>query len=206
MTDEVPMVHPFPKPGSRLELAYRELRLAKEGTEAQANVINQRSGPLPKPWIPATCVDPKLRAELWTWLDAVVVWYNHEFVFEPTDIIPACWPKHPHIVNELAVLADLRRRAENADDSDFLEEWHRYALPAFVERMRHRLAGHCKDHHPEKWPAHSWLTKHLDDEHARARARTFASDISAVRSNDSEPSADGAPRLRIVDDNGELLD
>lgn len=207
MTDQTPLVQPFPNPGPRLTQAYRELRLANEGTEAQAAALNASKTPLPKPWIPATCRDEKLRAELWTWLDAVVVWLNHEFVFDPVDIIPACWPKHPHVVHEVAVLADLRRRAERADDSDFLEEWYRYALPSFLDRMRHRLGGHCKDDHPPKWPSLGWFTKHLDDDHSRERARDFAADTSAVRppNDDASPSSD-TPRLRIVDgSSGEVL-
>ena len=78
---------------------------------------------LPRPWDPPTCVDPDLRAELWEWLEAVVTWLNHEYVWDVSGIIPHCWPKHPHLVHEVAVLADLRRRAGQALSSDALEEW-----------------------------------------------------------------------------------
>jgi hypothetical protein len=40
-------------------------------------------------------------------------------------VIPGCWPQHPHLVHEIAVLADQRRRAGTARTSDVLEEWHR---------------------------------------------------------------------------------
>ena len=64
-----------------------------------------------------------------SWLDDVVIWLNHEYVWDVVAMIPACWPKHPHLVHEIAVLADLRRRAGHALTGDALEEWHRYALP-----------------------------------------------------------------------------
>ena len=78
------------------------------------------------------------------WLDAVVDWLVTEYVWDVTDTIPACWPQHPHLVHEIAVLADQRRRAGHAFSSDALEEWHRYSLPAFTERMKTRLRSHCE--------------------------------------------------------------
>jgi hypothetical protein len=30
---------------------------------------------------------------------------------------------------------------------DALEEWHRYSLPSFIERMTCRLRSHCEDGH-----------------------------------------------------------
>ena len=69
-------------------------------------------------------------------MDAVVDWLITEYVWEATDTIPACWPQHPHLVHEIAVLADQRYRAGHAFTSDALEEWHRYSLPAFTERMK----------------------------------------------------------------------
>ena len=55
---------------------------------------------------PATITDPSLRAEAWDWLDAVVCWFNAEYVWDPTlGVIPACWPRHPHLVHEIAVIA-----------------------------------------------------------------------------------------------------
>ena len=67
---------------------------------------------LPRPWDPPTCTKPALRRELWKWLDEVVIWFNHEYVWDHNaGMIPACWPQHPHLVHEIAVLADQRRRA-----------------------------------------------------------------------------------------------
>jgi hypothetical protein len=63
--------------------------------------------------------------EVWSWLEAVVTWLNHEYVWDVADVIPPCWPQHPHLVDEIAVLADQRRRAGQAHTSDPLEDWQR---------------------------------------------------------------------------------
>ena len=197
------LVQPFPSPGPAMQLAYRELQIAETGTDEQRKALGNKE--LPRPWVPATCAKPQLRAELWNWLDAVVVWINHELVFDPIDVIPPCWPQHAHLVHELAVLADLRRRADLATTSDALEEWHRYALPAFLERMRHRTSEHCTDGHPPAWPSAGRFNRHLDDDHTASRQSAFACDINNTRDLNS-PSADG-PHLRIVDDRtGEIVD
>ena len=122
-----------------MALAYRELDRAATGSPEQIRALGD-ARLLPRPWEPATCRTPQLRQQLWSWLDAVVDWLVTEYVWEATDTIPACWPQHPHLVHEIAVLADQRRRAGHAFTSDALEEWHRYSLPAFTERMKTRLA------------------------------------------------------------------
>jgi len=206
--DPIALVRPFPQPGPQLQLAYRELDLAANGTDEERAALGTIRD-LPKPWAPATCTKPQLRAELWNWLDAVVVWLNHELVFDTVDVIPSCWPKHPHLVHELAVLADLRRRADRALTSDALEEWHRYALPTFLERMRHRIAEHCNDDHPTVWPSAGRFNRHLDDERAIPRQRAFADDLTVTRSTKPLDAGNlgNGPRLRVVDtDSGEILD
>ena len=99
---------------------------------------------LPRPWEPESC-PPKLRGEIWAWLDQVVDWLNTDYCWDPDGLIPACWPHHPHLVHELAVLADQRRLAGQAFTSDLLEEWHRYTLPSFHDRLRSRLRSHCDE-------------------------------------------------------------
>jgi hypothetical protein len=74
-------------------------------------------------------------------------------VFDPVVVIPACWPQHAHLVHELAVLADRRRSADLGLASELLEEWHRFALLAFLDRMRHRVGDHCTDDHAAVWPS-----------------------------------------------------
>ena len=203
-TDPMPLVRPFPMPGRLVGLAYRELDQAANGTKEQRAALGDLSG-LPRPWEPASCTDLALRAELWAWLDAVVIWLNHEYVFDPVDTITACWPKHPHLVHEIAVLADRRRRAAYTFTSDAIEEWHRYGLPVFLERMHHRVADHCTEAHPSTWPAAGRLNRHLSQEPVAARQRAFASDIRVLKDGDSERA--GVPRLRIVDEaTDEILD
>ena len=206
-SDPVPLVAVFPRPGPSLRLAYTELDMAENGTAEQRKAL----GPivdLPRPWSPGSCTKPQLRVELWNWLDAVVVWINHELVFDPIDVIPSCWPKHAHLIHEVAVLADLRRRADLALTSDALEEWHRYALPSFLERMRHRVADHCTNDHPKGWPSAGRFSRHLGDEAASSRQQAFVSDVDTVRGTPARTGAlhDG-PHLRVVNEKtGEILD
>ena len=147
-----PLTQRFPHPGRRVEQAYRELDIALYGSDEEKKALGSPRA-LARPWDPATCIDPDLRDEVWSWLDDVVTWLNHEYVWDVAAMIPACWPKHPHLVHEIAVLADLRRRAGHALTGDALEEWHRYALPAFTERMRQRMKAHCEDKDHQPWPA-----------------------------------------------------
>ena len=146
------MISAFPRAGRRVEHAYAELDLAAGGGTQQQRSALGDPRLLARPWDPATCVDPPLRGEIWQWLEQVVTWLNQEYVWDADAMIPSCWPRHPHLVHELAVIADLRRRAGLALTADALEEWHRYALPAFTDRMRQRLRKHCLDGGHQAWP------------------------------------------------------
>ena len=127
------LVIPFPKPSGMLRPAFKELDTLAYGTDAEKSALGDPLA-LPRPWDPSSVVNPRLRQHLWEWLDRVVVWINHEYGWRPEDLIPECWPQHPALVREIAVLADLRRRAGASATSDGMEEWHRYALPAFLDR------------------------------------------------------------------------
>ena len=118
-------------------------------------------------------------------------------------VVPHCWPQHPHLVRELAVLADQRRRATLALGSDALEEWHRYALPAFVDRMRQRVKNHCEDGH-QQWPAKGRHSRHLGEPAAAQRAHAYERDAAAHHRPATESQEQMAPRLRVVD--GETVD
>jgi hypothetical protein len=127
-----------------------------------------------------------------------------EYVWEVADAIPACWPQHPHLVHEIAVLADQRRRAGHALTSDALEEWHRYSLPAFTERMKTRLRNHCEDGH-QPCPAKGRHTRYTAEASRRTREEHYARDVGSIRA--AEGKGRRRPRLGLVDlDTGEIND
>jgi hypothetical protein len=198
------IIQAFPEAGPRMRLAYRELRIAATGSSGQIKALGDPRL-LPRPWDPATCESPDLRQEIWAWLDQVVTWLNHEYSWDVATMIPSCWPQHPHLVHEIAVLADQRRRAADGLTSDPLEDWHRYSLPAFQERMRHRLGDHCAGGH-QHWPARGRHTRHTSHASRAERNVAFHRDIDdlARLTPDQQPNR---PRLGIVDlDTGEITD
>lgn len=183
---------PFPEPGRLVEAAYRALDKAENGTPEQRRA-HQLLGPLERPWDPPTC-SPALRAQVWTWLDAVAAWVNHEYTWGVDRLIPPCWPAHPHIAHELAVLADLRRTAGRDTTTATLEYWHRDALPLFLERMHQRLTGSCVTGHQE-WAAAARYRAFTNETAARERAAWFAHDLETVR-----PRATTAPAFEDFED------
>jgi hypothetical protein len=60
---------------------------------------------------------------------AVVTWLNHEYVGDDADVVPPCWPQHPHLMHEIAVLADQAPPRSQALTSDALEEWPDLGTP-----------------------------------------------------------------------------
>lgn len=200
--ETAPLVQPFPPAGPLMRLALRELDIAENGTEAQSRPLGDPRL-LPRPWDPATCQTPQLRQELWTWLDAVVTWINTEYVWDVAGTIPSCWPHHPHLVHEIAVLADQRRAATAAYTSDALENWHRYTLPAFTDRMKARTKNHCDEGHHTS-PAKGRHARHLARNSRHDRAAAFSSDARTIEQTELWPQI---PRLGVVDLNtGEIKD
>jgi hypothetical protein len=138
-----------------------------------------------------------------SWLEAVATWLNHEYVWDVPDVIPPCWPQHPHLVHEIAVLADQRRRAGLAPTSDALEEWHRYSLPSFTERMKTRLRDHCQEDH-QSWPAKGRHNRHTAEASRHRRMHAYAADLGALKSLRRQTQW---ARLGVVDlDTGEIKD
>jgi len=202
--DPRPMIDPFPTPGPVVQLAYRELNLAANGTPQEKQQIGDPAN-LPRPWEPATCRTPELRQQLWEWLEQVVIWLNHEYTWEVASTIPSCWPHHPHLVHEIAVIADQRRRAHLDITSNSLEEWHRYCLPAFTDRMRGRLKSHCDDTHA-RWPGRGRHGEHTSENDAAARHATFAADVDTTsRRGTTSDHPNPRSRFAVVDtDTGEI--
>jgi hypothetical protein len=194
------LIQPFPQPGRLVQLAYRELDLATSRQQDRLLPVRELTS-LQRPWDPTTCQTPQLRKEVWSWLEAVVTWLNHEHVWDVADVIPPCWPHHPHIVHEIAVLTDQRHRAGQALTSDPLEEWQRHSLPSFTERMRTRLRNHCQEDH-QSWPARGRYTRHIAEASRRRRIDAYADDARALKST---PDHTQSPQLGLVDlETGEI--
>jgi hypothetical protein len=87
--------------------------------------------------------------------------------------------------------------------SDALEEWHRYSLPSFKERMKTRLRNHCQeDHH--SCPAKGRYTRHTAEAARHRRLSIYDADAHAGGSLHRQTAS---PRLGLVDlDTGEIND
>lgn len=196
------VTRPFPQPGRLVEAAYRQLYLAGHGTPDQRRAAGSISA-LDRPWDPPSC-SPPVRAQVWAWLDQVAAWVNHEYAWAVGRLIPACWPAHPHIAHELAVLADLRRAAGLELGSPLLEDWHRYSLPMFLDRMHDRLANSCATAHQD-WPAAARHRSYHNEANRRDRAAWFADDLES--GPPPSPGWQAPGHLALVDlSSGEAID
>ncbi len=163
----------FPRPPAIIEEALAAHAVVRSGDREAIAELGD-STHLDPPWNPAACGD-EVRHALWTWLEDVAAWVNHEFGWRTDKFIPACWPHHPHIVAELPVLACLRWNAEQSNGPDLLEDWHRYALPMFADRMVARLGeSSCRTGRHVDWPAAGRHQAFLDS--AAGRAELFHAD------------------------------
>jgi hypothetical protein len=141
----------FPDPPPLVLDAFTVLTVVASGDQDAVNGLGDITD-LPRPWDPATC-PPPMRHHLWLWLDDVATWFNATYAERPATMIPACWPAHPHLAAELAVLASLRQAAAGVTSVDALDEWHRYAVPAFIDRMAARLGDvGCRTGRHIDWP------------------------------------------------------
>ena len=204
-----PVTRRFPEPNTpELARAYSDLHLAATGSNQDKNRLGDPAL-LPRPWDPPTCTKESLRRELWRWLDAFVDWFNHEYTWDlDAGMIPPCWPQHPHLVHEIAVLADQRRRAGKDLTSSSMEEWHRYCVPAFYDRLKART-GKCGGSDHQTWPAQMRYDRDLDAAHRRERDNRFADDVTGlVATSPQKPSPEppGRPQLSLVTDDGQRID
>lgn len=176
----------FPKAPALVRHALNTLAIVRGG-DADAIAELGDIDELPRPWDPATCPS-ELRQQLWLWCDDVASWLNQEYSWRPTSLIPACWPQHPHIANELPVLACLRDAADSAGP-ELLEEWHRHALPLFLDRLAGRLGeSTCRTGKHQDWPAASRYDAFISG--AVARQDLFHADTHPPRQ--LRPTAGGA--------------
>lgn len=159
-----------PPPPRMVLAAGQQLQIARSGTKEQIKAL----GPLdklPRPWLPHTC-HPRLLGVLLLWLDEVAGWLNHDYSWKIVRPIPDCWPEHPHIVHELAALAWLRLVAEESLEVGPIEEWHRYALPSFSNRLAERLGTGCATKH-ESWPGRPRHSTYHSETAVDARQQTI---------------------------------
>lgn len=164
---------PFPPPGGLVREAMTVLGVVRSGDPELIEQLGDLED-LPRPWEPDTCSGPLLQ-QLWLWCDQVAAWINHEYVWRPAGMIPSCWPAHPHLARELPALACQRQAAMDAIDVSTLEEWHRYTLPTFLDRMSGRLGdSSCRDGRHMDWPAAPRYAAHVDPEASARRRAWFA--------------------------------
>ena len=204
------LIRPFPWPdGPALITAYNTLVAASTADDATKKKLGDPSK-LPRPWDPASCTDRHLRIELWQWLEQFVTWFNHEYVWDHTSggIIPICWPQHPHLVHEIAVLADQRRRAGLDLTSSTLEDWHRYCVPNFLDRLKARTSSLCDEGHAS-WPAHGRYQRHTGRQATHDRISLYGQDANNQPDHADAPEPDRTgtpPRLHLVDPEGTHID
>ncbi len=174
-----PLVDPVPEPGGHLAAVCTEWELIEDGQQSY-------SDKLPRPWDPATCTDPQLRHELWQWLDDFATWVNQQCLWDPGDLIPPCWPLHPHLVHELAVVAVQRRQASRTANAGALEHWQTHTLPTFLTRSHARLKQHCTAEH-RVTPGTTAHNRHQSTSEVRVRRTRFEDDLIPT---DTVPSHD----------------
>lgn len=178
------LVQPFPQPGGALKAAF-DMLAELDGQVSRGMDPKVDSAALPKPWDPATITNTDMRMQLWTWLSQVVDWINHEYAWDVDEMIPACWPLHPHLVHDIAVLACQRRAAGLLFNSDHLQVWHQTTLTDFRARMRAQLQQHCDEGHAA-WPARARHGRQTSIKAWQGGNSAFLADLRAVRGAPSE--------------------
>ncbi|MBN9619476.1 MAG: hypothetical protein J0H43_07055 [Actinobacteria bacterium] len=171
------IVKAFPAPPPSVARVLHQHQVVRRGDADEISAEGNLER-LPNPWAPATC-DDDLRAAIWDWCDAVAEWVNHEYAWRPAQLIPPCWPHHPHIAHELPVLAVLRLAAESSTGPELLEEWHRHTLPGFFERMLNRLGDSgCRTGKHVEWPARSRHLSYNSEEAVEDRQTLYYNDTA----------------------------
>jgi hypothetical protein len=144
----------FPEPPPVVRQVLNTLTILRIGTPAEIEALGD-TGDLPRPWLPGS-LPAEFQRPVWRWCDDVATWLNSQLAWRPLRLIPGCWPKHPHLVHELPLLACLRGLAERDNAPDRLEEWHRQTLPQFFERLTLALGeSTCSSGSHQDWPAAS---------------------------------------------------
>lgn len=186
-----PLVEEFPPPGRVTAMALAQLEQARTAGPMQRAALGDLSV-IPRPWDPAGCPAP-LRREVWAWLENVAAWINREHGWQPDRVIPPCWPRHPHLAHELAVVACLRHVAGQALIPEALEDWHRNTLAGFLDRMVPRLGTGCPPGRHTDWPAAGRYRDYRTPDNAARRATAFDAD-AFHRPGPGDPPPDSPPQ------------
>lgn len=177
---DMEMLARFPEPPGSVQMALDQLAVLRRGDPKEIEAAGQDLHDLPRPWDPSTCA-ARLRASVWAWCDDVADWVNHEYAWRPSLMIPPCWPRHPHIARELPVLACQRWAAGLATGYEVLDDWHRYSLPLFLDRMFSRLGeSTCRTGKHQDWPADSRHALYSSQAEIDGRLAVFRADTHAA--------------------------
>jgi hypothetical protein len=117
--------------------ALDQLRIAAE-LPPDSDIELRQVAMLPRPWDPASC-PPELRDLIYVWLDAVAGWINEDLTWRDRPRASDLLARPPHIIHELAIVACLRWEADHAITAAVLEDWHRFSLPMFLDRLALRI-------------------------------------------------------------------
>jgi hypothetical protein len=173
------IVERFPAPPTRVLAVFTRLQVLGSGSLAATANLDREPAHVPRPWDPGDC-DDELRFDVWEWCEDVASWFNREFAWRGFDGIPPCWPQHPYLAHEIAVLASQRYLAAQAIDPRLLDDWLRVSLPAFVDRMSTRTGDGCLTAHTE-WPGAAAFHRYADKATADARRELFRTDTHQPR-------------------------
>ena len=177
MTEKMrPNVAPFPTPTALIVGLLDDLRLAAERPPTSREELRWLAE-MPRPWDPPTC-PTTLQQQLWNWLDEVVAWINEEHTWRVDRLVPICWMQHPHIAHEIATVACQRHSSMYAVTPDALEDWHKYTLPAFLDRIVQRVgATGCPPDRHQPSPGAARYERHRlnlrGDGEGLAKTRTY---------------------------------
>ena len=176
VTNGFVIVGSFPEPPPSVQRAWELLEIARRGDADEIADSGIDLHALQRPWVPAQSSDT-LREGIWEWCDAVAAWINREYAWKPVHLVPPCWPRHPHIANELPGLVFSRWLAADAFGPEALEDWHRYTFPMFLDRMQGRLGeSTCRTGRHQDWPAETRYTAYVGDHLADDRADLIFAD------------------------------
>jgi hypothetical protein len=167
------IVEAYPQPSAAVVGCVAELGTA--GDQEDAGDPSR----LERPWDLATCA-PDLRYTVWSWLEDVASWINRQHVWRPERAIPPCWPQHPHIANELAVLACQRLDAGRATTTGSLATWQDHTLPRFLDRIAAELGTGCLPGRHTEWPAAARYRAFSDPAAIEQRQRYFDADAATL--------------------------